>query len=93
MRRKQQMAFKKLKLRLPTMPMLKFLNFTKPFEVHIDENGFAICGVLMQDGHPIVFENKKHVRAQIWWPTHEKQLFAIVNCFKAWQNYLGTHKT
>jgi hypothetical protein len=49
------MAFKKLKLRLPTIPMLKFLNFTKPFEVHIDENGFAICGVLMQDGHPIVF--------------------------------------
>jgi hypothetical protein len=41
--------------------MLKFSNFTKPFEVHTNANDFAIDGVLMQNGHPIAFENKKVV--------------------------------
>jgi len=35
--------------------MLKFLNFTKLFEVHIDASDFTINGVLMQDGHLITF--------------------------------------
>jgi len=39
--------------------VLRFLDFSKPFEVHIDVSGFAIGGVLMQEGHPNVFESKK----------------------------------
>jgi len=47
----------------------------------------------MQEEHPFAFENKKFVRAQLRWPTHEKELFAMVSCFKCWQHYLGSHKT
>jgi hypothetical protein len=36
----------------------------------------------MQEEHPIAFENKKLVGAQLRWPTHEKELFAMVNCLK-----------
>jgi hypothetical protein len=39
--------------------VLGFLEFSKPFEVHIDVSGFVIGGVLMQEGHPNVFESKK----------------------------------
>jgi hypothetical protein len=53
-----------------------------------------ICNmVLMQEGHPIAFESKKLEGVQLRWPTHEKELFVIVNCLKAWQHYLASHKT
>jgi hypothetical protein len=31
--------------------------------------------------------------AQLQWPTHEKELYNIVCCFKMWQHYLRMHKT
>jgi hypothetical protein len=43
----QENAFEVLKKIFFTSPILKFPNFTKPFEVHIDANGFLIGGVLM----------------------------------------------
>ncbi len=45
--------FEDLKNKLSSAPILKFLDFTKLFEAHIDANDFAINGVLMQDGHSI----------------------------------------
>lgn len=52
--------------------VLKFFNFSKPFEFHINASGFAIGGVLIQDGHPIVFKSKKFMEIKLRWPTHEK---------------------
>jgi hypothetical protein len=86
-------VFEDLKNKLSSAPVLKFLNFTKLFEIHIDVNDFAISGVHMQDGRSISFESKKFYGAQLQWPTHEKKLYAIVCCLKAWQHYLGMHKT
>jgi hypothetical protein len=77
-------VFEDLKNKLSFAPVLKFLDFTKLFEVHIDANDFAIDGVLMQDGHSISFESKKLYGAQLQWPTHGKELYAIVCCLKAW---------
>jgi hypothetical protein len=54
-----------LKNKFLSIPVQKFPDFVKPFEVHIDGNDFAINGVFMQDGHPIAFENKKLSRAQL----------------------------
>ena len=59
----------------------------------MDASDFAIGGVLMQDGRPIVYESKKLNGYQRRWPTHEKGLFAVVHCLKTWQHYLGLHKT
>jgi hypothetical protein len=38
--------------------MLKLPDFDKDFEIHSDSN-FAIGRVLVQDGRPVAFENKK----------------------------------
>jgi hypothetical protein len=46
-KKQQQRAFKNLKKTFVSAPMLKFLNFIKPFEVHIDANDFVIERVFM----------------------------------------------
>ncbi len=62
--------------------MLKFLDFSKSFETHINASGFTIGGMLMEDRHPITFESKKLMRAQLKKQIHEKKLLIIVSCFK-----------
>lgn len=71
-----------LKKKLFTLHVLKFLDFTKPFEVHTNAKGFAIGGMLMQEGHPFAFESKKLARTQLKWSTCEKELFSMVSCLK-----------
>jgi len=58
-------VFEDLKSKLSSTLVLKFLDFTNPFEVHTDANEFAIGGVLMQDGHMIAFKSKKLCGAQV----------------------------
>ncbi len=61
----QQKVFEDLKKKLSSTPMLKFPNFTKSFKIHANTSDFVINGVLVQDGHPITFENKKFCGAQL----------------------------
>ena len=63
------------------------------FEVHTDASGFAIGGVLMQDGHPEAYESRKLTDSQLRWPTHEKELYAVVHCLKSCRHYVGGRKT
>ena len=86
-------AFRKLKRRLTSTPVLKFPEFKKPFEVHTDASDFAIGGVLMQEGRLVAFESKKLSNVERRWPTHEKEMWAIVHCLKLWQHYLGLEYT
>jgi hypothetical protein len=89
----QQSVFNLLKRKLLLALILQFLDFAKLFEMHMDASGFVIGAVLMQEGHLITFESKKLVGAELRWSIHEKELFAVVSCLKAWQHYLGSHKT
>jgi hypothetical protein len=52
-------AFETLKGILVKAPVLKLPDFDKDFEIHSDASDFAIGGVLVQDGRPVAFENKK----------------------------------
>ncbi len=61
----QHRPFEDLKKTFLSVPMLKFLNFTKPFEVHIDAHNFAIERVFMQYGHLIAFESNKSCGVQL----------------------------
>jgi len=46
-KKEHQRKFEDLKNKLSSTLVLKFLNFTKLFEVHTNVNDFAIGGVLM----------------------------------------------
>ncbi len=48
-------AFETLKGILVKTPMLKLPDFDKDFEIHSNVSDFAIGGVLVQDGRPVVF--------------------------------------
>jgi hypothetical protein len=82
-------AFETLKGILVKGPVLKLPDFDKDFEIHSDAFDFAIGGVLVQDGRPVVFESKKLSETVRRWPTHEKEMWAVVHCLKTWGHYIG----
>jgi hypothetical protein len=83
-------AFETLKGILVKMRVLKLLDFDKDFEIHFDASNFAIKGVLMQDGRPMAFESKKLSETKRRWPTHEKEMWVVIHCFKTWGHYIGS---
>jgi antitoxin component YwqK of YwqJK toxin-antitoxin module len=86
-------TFQEIKLALVSSGVLRYPNFDEPFEIHTNASGFVIGGVLMQGGQLVAFESKKLIGSQLRWPTHEKELFAIVHCFMTWRHYLRSVDT
>ena len=56
--------------------------------MHTDALDRAIGGVLVQEGHPIVFESRKLSDAEQNYSTHEKEMTAIVHWLGIWRVYL-----
>jgi hypothetical protein len=83
-------AFETLKGILVKVLVLKLPNFDKDFEIHSDAFDFAIGGILMEDGRSMAFESKKLSETKRSWPTHEKEMWAVIHCFKTWGHYLGS---
>ena len=52
-------AFKKLKAIVSSELVLCFPNFELHFEVYIDASDKAISGLLVQEKHPVAYENRK----------------------------------
>jgi hypothetical protein len=75
-------AFETLKGILVKVLVLKLPNFDKDFEIHSNASDFAIGGVLVQDGRPVAFENKKLSETKRRSPTHEKEMWAVIHCLK-----------
>ncbi len=70
-------------------PVLKLPDFDKDFEIHSNASNFAIGRILVQEGRPVAFENKKLNEMERRWPTHEKEMWAIIHCLKTWGHYIG----
>jgi hypothetical protein len=71
-------AFETLKGILVKVQVLKLPDF----EIHFDASHFVIGGVLIQEGKPVTFENKKLSETERRWPTHEKEMWVVIHCFK-----------
>ncbi len=75
---------KHLKNILVKAPMLKLFNFDKDFEIHFDAFDFMIRRVLM------AFESKQLRETERRWPTHKKEMWAMIHCLKIWGHYIGS---
>ncbi|XP_060183112.1 uncharacterized protein LOC132613073 [Lycium barbarum] len=84
----QERAFKELKHRLSSAPLLQLPHFSKTFEIECDASGVGIDGVLMQEGKPIAYFSEKLKGAALNYSTYDKELFALVRALAYWQHYL-----
>ena len=88
-----QQAFKELKKRLATAPLLCHFDPKLPTQLETDASDGVIAGVLSQkqtDGewHPVAFYSKTMIDAELNYPIHDKEMLAIVSSLLHWRAYL-----
>jgi hypothetical protein len=87
-----QEAFDELKRRLREAPVLALPDPNRAFVVNTHASDFATGAVLQQDFgsglQPIAYLSHKMVPAQTRYPTHDKEMLAIVNMLAEWRPHL-----
>src|SRR5271155_1579727 len=93
-RSQQQQAFLDLLGAFQTAPLLRHYDPELPIRLEADASDAALGGVLsqlQQDTklwHPIAFFSKQFKGAETSYSIPDKELMAIVQCFKHWRHYL-----
>jgi len=88
-----QAAFDELKSLFTSAPILGHFDPKLPVTLHADSSGFAVSGIVSQPGvdgilHPIAFWSQKCIPAECNYDIHDREMLAIVECFKHWRHYL-----
>ena len=85
-------AFNELKTVLQNAPVLQLADQSRDYIVTTDASDFAMGAVLSQvwdDGeHPVAFESRKMNPAEQNYPTHERELLAVIHALRTWRHYL-----
>jgi len=92
----QQLAFDKLRQQFMSTPILTKLDRTLETIMENDASNQAIAGILSQyhivnrakQLYPVEYHAKTLTATQRNWPIHDKELFAIVDCFRKWRDWL-----
>jgi hypothetical protein len=90
----QQQAFLELLGTFQKAPLLRHYDPELASRLEADASDVALGGVLSQlqkdtnKWHPIAFFSKQFKGAEIHYSTPDKELMAIVECFKHWRHYL-----
>ena len=79
---KQQKDFDTLKEKISTVLVLGFPNLQQPFQIEIDENGYAMVAVLMKYRNPICYHSETFNQFVVNYPTYDKELYALVQSVK-----------
>lgn len=89
----QQDAFDALKTAMTSPPVLLPFDPSKPTRLTTDASDIGIGAELSQDHgsgfQPVAFESRKLSPAEQNYPTHEKELLAIIHALRTWPHYLG----
>jgi hypothetical protein len=93
-----QVAFERLNLAVTTAPVLIQPDETKSYVIETDSSDFGLGIALYQQGkdgklHPIAFDGWKLQRAELNYPTHEKELLAIKVALEKWRVYVDNGLT
>jgi hypothetical protein len=89
-----QKAFKELRNRVTSEPVLAQPQLDQQFEVEVDTSGFAFGAVLSQRGedgkkHPIAFYLATAIEAEQNYDIYDLELLAIVKACRHWRPYLA----
>src|SRR5277367_5639290 len=92
-----QAAFDKLKSLFTCAPILHHFDPELPVTLYADSSGFAVSGIVSQPDandilHPIAFWSRKCIPAECNYDIHDREMLAIVECFKHWRHYLEGSK-
>jgi len=89
----EQKAFDGLKTAFTMAPVLCNFDPNRVVVIEADASDFAIAPILSQHDdngvlHPVAFHSRKLTLAELNYPTHDKEMLAIVDTFKTWWHYL-----
>ena len=88
---KEQQAFDALKSCFTTADLLHHYDPDQHLVLETDASDYAIAGVLSQEVdkelQPIAFFSRKLSPAELNYEIHDKEMLAIVACFKEWRHY------
>jgi hypothetical protein len=88
----QQEAFNKLKLIMPTPPVLSLPNFSEPFTLETNACATGLGAILMQQGRPLAFYSKSLGPKTSALSIYEKEALAIFEALKKWRHYFLGNK-
>ena len=81
-------TFEKMKEVMSTCPVLALPDFYQSFFLECDASGVGIGAVLMQGGHPIVFESRKLSESERLYSIYNKEMIAIMHALTKFRQYL-----
>jgi hypothetical protein len=73
---------------MSTCPVLALPYFSLSFVLECDASRVGIGEVLMQGGHPIMFESRKLNEIDIIYPIYDKDILAIMHALTKFRQYL-----
>jgi len=88
----QEKAFRILKNKLVTSPVLRFPDFKRPFDIMVDASATHLGAVLEQDGHPVAYASRTLQPAERNYSAPERECLGMVWAAKRFRPYVyGMH--
>ena len=84
----QKQAFKDIRNMIARQVLLKYPDFTKPFDVYTDASDSQLGAVISQNSWPIAFYSRKLNSAQRNYTTMEKELLSIIETSQQYRHIL-----
>src|SRR3954462_13363495 len=83
-----EQAFKELKERLTTAPVLIIPEQGSGYTIYCDASGYGLGSVLMQGKGVVAFGSRQLKNHEKNYPTHDLELASVVFALKIWRHYL-----
>jgi hypothetical protein len=84
----QQKAFEWIRNTIARQVLLKYPDFTKPFDIFTDASDYQLGAVISQDGWPVAFYSRKLNSAQRNYTTMEKELLSVIETSQHYRHIL-----
>jgi hypothetical protein len=84
----QHQAFQWIRNTIARQVLLKYPDFTKPFDIFTNASDYQLGAVISQEGWPIAFYSRKLNSAQRNYTTMEKELLSVIKTSQHYRHIL-----